>query len=170
MNWTTSFEPNARGARYAAGAQRMAGMNMSELGKLLIGGDPRTQGMITQELARSLGVIPGVNGLKAQKFLTMNPIAKNALRGVPLLSSAFAVGDVADVIAGPNSFGNKAMDATAMGIGGALGIPGGPVGVAVGASTGKAVSDLTQYLFGDKKTAEQRKMEAALAMLNRGAM
>ena len=37
-----------------------------------------------------------------------------------------------------------------------------------GASTGKAVSDITQYIFGGGKSAEQRKMEQALAMLNRG--
>ena len=36
---------------------------------------------------------------------------------------------------------------------------------AAGASTGKAVSDGLQFLFGDKKTAEQRKMEEALAAL-----
>jgi hypothetical protein len=153
---------------YGAAASRMAGMRMGDLGKFLIGKDPATQAMIAREIADFAGVIPGVNGLAAQKFLTKNPIAKNALRAVPLLGAGMAVADVADVVAGQDSLANKAMDATAMGIGGTLGIVGGPLGVMAGASTGKAVSDFTQWLLGDKKTAEQRKMEQALAMLNRG--
>jgi hypothetical protein len=148
--------------------KRMAGMSMGDLGKLLIGKDPDTQAMIARQLADFAGVVPGVNGLAAQKFLTKNPIAKNALRAVPLIGAGFAVADVADVVAGQDSLANKAMDATAMGIGGTIGAIGGPLGVMAGASTGKAVSDFTQWLFGDKKTAEQRKMEQALAMLNRG--
>ena len=61
------------------------------------------------------------------------------------------------------------MDATAMTIGAILGSAGGPLGTAAGAGLGKMASDATQYLFGDKKTPEQRKMELALAQLqNRG--
>ena len=163
---------------YAQAGSRMAGMKMGDLGKLLIGKDPLTQSMIRKELARSIGfMVPeatsatgkAVSGtVRAAKFAASNPIAKNVLRAVPLLGAGLAIGDVADVVAGPDSLANKTMDATAMGIGGALGIVGGPLGVMAGASAGKAVSDLTQYLFGDKKTAEQRKMEAALQMLNRG--
>ncbi len=52
-----------------------------------------------------------------------------------------------------------------MTIGGILGAPGGPVGIAAGAGIGKSLSDATQWLFGDKKTAEQRRMEEALASL-----
>ena len=79
-----------------------------------------------------------------------------------------AVGGVlgaADVIAGNDSLANKAMDATAMTIGGILGAAGGPMGIAAGAGFGKTLSDGTQWLFGDKKTPEQRKMELALAQL-----
>jgi hypothetical protein len=148
--------------------KRMAGMNMGEVGNLLIGKNFATQSMIRKELARTLGMIPGVNTVNAAKFMANNPIAKNALRAVPLIGAGIAVADVADVVAGQDSLANKAMDATAMGIGGTLGAIGGPLGVMAGASTGKAVSDFTQWLFGDKKTAEQRKMEQALAMLNRG--
>ena len=52
-----------------------------------------------------------------------------------------------------------------MGIGGTLGAVGGPLGAMAGASTGKMVSDATQWLFGDKKTPEQRKIDEALALL-----
>jgi len=82
-----------------------------------------------------------------------------------------AVGGVvgaADVIAGQDSAANKVMDTAAMGIGGFLGAAGGPVGIAAGAGIGKAVSDGAQWLFGDKKSAEQRKMEEALALLRGG--
>ena len=74
----------------------------------------------------------------------------------------------ADVLVGKDSAGNKMMDTAAMGIGGFLGAAGGPVGIAAGAGIGKAVSDGTQWLFGDKKTAEQRRMEEALAALRGG--
>ena len=49
-----------------------------------------------------------------------------------------------------------------------LGAVGGPLGIATGAGLGKMVSDGTQWLFGDKKTPEQRKMELALAQLQGG--
>ena len=157
-------------ATWSQGVNRMAGMKMGDVGNLLIGKDFATQSMIRKELARTLGIIPGVDAVKATKFMAKNPIAKNALRAVPLIGAGIAVADVADVVAGPDSLANKAMDATAMGIGGTIGAIGGPLGVMAGASTGKAISDFTQWMFGDKKTAEQRKMEQALAMLNRGTI
>lgn len=155
---------------WAQSVKRMAGMNMGDLGNLLIGKDFATQSMIRKELARTLGMIPGVNTVNAAKFMAKNPVAKNALRAVPILGAGVAVADVADVVAGSDSLANKAMDATAMGIGGTIGAVGGPLGVMAGASTGKAVSDFTQWILGDKKTGEQRKMEQALAMLNRGVI
>ena len=65
------------------------------------------------------------------------------------------------------SLGNKAMDTVGMGIGGTLGfvLGGGPLGASVGASVGKTTSDGLQWLFGDKKTPEERKLEEALALL-----
>ena len=74
----------------------------------------------------------------------------------------------ADVLVGQDSAANKVMDTAAMGIGGFLGAAGGPVGIAAGAGIGKAVSDGTQWLFGDKKSAEERRMEEALAALRGG--
>ena len=94
--------------------------------------------------------------------------ANTALRFVPGLSVAGAALGAADIVAGNDSFGNKAMDTVAMGIGGTLGAVGGPVGIAAGASLGKAASDATQFLLGGGKSAEQRKMEEALAALRGG--
>ena len=82
-----------------------------------------------------------------------------------------AVGGVvgaADVLVGQDSAANKLMDTAAMGIGGFLGAAGGPVGMAAGAGMGKAASDGLQWLFGDKKSAEERKLEEALAALQGG--
>ena len=94
--------------------------------------------------------------------------ALGVLKALPALGAVGGVLGAADVIAGPDSGANKAMDATAMMIGGALGSVGGPLGAAAGAGAGKMVSDATQYLFGDKKSAEQRRMEEALAALRGG--
>ena len=148
---------------------RMAGMTGKDLGRMMVGLDPATQSMIRKEIIKNIPM-GSENMLKAARFAGKNPVVKNALRAVPLLTAGVTAFDVADVIAGPDSLGNKAMDATAMGIGGAIGSFGGPLGIMMGASTGKALSDFTQWAFGDKKTAEQRKMEEALAMLRRGQL
>lgn len=94
--------------------------------------------------------------------------ARKALRFVPGLGVGLAALDAADVVAGNESLGNKAMDAAGMTIGGALGAVGGPLGVATGASLGKMGSDALQYLFGDKLSPEQRKMKETLMMLQGG--
>ena len=153
---------------WSAQAARMGNMTAGDLGNFLIGKDPATQQMIRRSLAETADIIPGLNGAKVARFAGTNPVAKNILRAVPLIGAGMFVGDVANVVAGQESLGNKAMDATAMGIGGTIGMIGGPLGAMAGASTGKAVSDITQYIFGGGKSAEQRKMEQALAMLNRG--
>lgn len=94
----------------------------------------------------------------------------NSLRAVPLLGGAAGVLGAVDVLAGDDSIGNKAMDTTAMGIGGVLGSVGGPMGVAAGAGLGKMTSDGLQWLFGDKKTAEQKQMAEALLALKGGTI
>ena len=95
------------------------------------------------------------------------PVARAALRAVPIISTGLVALDAADIVTNDTNIGNKIMDTAAMGIGGVLGgiAGGGPVGAMAGASTGKWASDSLQWLFGDKKTPEQRKMEEALAIL-----
>ena len=104
------------------------------------------------------------------KVLSMlsGPQASMLAKGAVGLGAVGGVVGAADVIAGQDSAANRTMDAVAMGIGGFLGAPGGPVGIAAGAGMGKAASDATQFIFGDKKSAEQRKMEEALAALRGG--
>ena len=100
----------------------------------------------------------------------MSPAAKGVLRIVPGLSFLGAGLGAVDVITGDESILNRGMDAAAMGIGGALGMVGGPVGAATGAFLGKQLSDGAQFMFGDRKTPEQRKMELALAELRGGVI
>lgn len=107
----------------------------------------------------ALASVPGM--AKAGQILGVAAPALGALGG------GLAVGDV---ILGDDSVGNKVMDTVAMGIGGTLGAVGGPLGIATGVGLGKMVSDGTQWLFGDKKTPEQRKMELALAQLRGGVI
>ena len=118
-----------------------------------------------QELAATKAL--GKGGLTVARFAG-NPMVGKVLRYAPGLGAIGGVLGAADVIAGPDSAGNKVMDTTAMTIGGVLGAAGGPLGIAAGAGAGKMVSDATQWIFGDKKTAEQRKLEEALARLNGG--
>jgi len=115
------------------------------------------------------GVGSGAGGVgsKVARFAG-GKTAKNILRAVPGLSTALVALDAADVVAGPNSLGNKAMDASAMGIGGTIGGIvglGNPLAIATGAGLGKMASDATQFVFGGGKSAEQRKLEEAVKLL-----
>ena len=96
------------------------------------------------------------------------PQAAMLAKGAVGLGAVGGVLGVADVLAGNDSLGNKAMDTVAMGIGGTLGAVGGPMGIAAGAGLGKMASDATQFVLGGGKSAEQRKMEEALAALRGG--
>ena len=105
----------------------------------------------------ALGGLPGMGKLGAA--------AKVLGPGLAAAGGALAVGDV---LFGQDSGANKAMDATAMTIGGLLGSVGGPLGTAAGVGLGKMASDATQFVFGGGKSAEERRMEEALAMLQGG--
>ena len=111
----------------------------------------------------------GMGARNAIRFAGSAPVL-SALRVVPAIGAAGAALGVGDIILGGDSAGNKAMDAAAMTVGGVLGSVGGPLGAAAGAGAGKAVSDGVQFLFGGGKSAEQRKMEEALALLRSGGM
>ena len=111
----------------------------------------------------------GMGARNAIRFAGSAPVL-TALKVVPAIGAAGAALGVGDIILGGDSAGNKAMDAAAMTVGGVLGSVGGPLGAAAGAGAGKAVSDGVQFLFGGGKSAEQRKMEEALALLRSGGM
>lgn len=94
--------------------------------------------------------------------------ARGVLRAVPGLGTALVALDAADVVAGPDSLGNRGMDAAAMGIGGTIGGVvgmGNPLAIATGAGLGKMASDATQFVFGGGRSAEERKIEEAVKLL-----
>ena len=115
--------------------------------------------------AAAKGAAPGLVKVGPVARFAGKGAAKNILRAIPGLSTALVALDVADVVAGQDSLANRGMDAAAMGIGGTLGAVGGPLGIAAGAGLGKMVSDGTQFIFGGGKSAEQRKIEEAVQLL-----
>ena len=144
------------------------------IGRVLLGADRNTQMNIGRTVGKIGSAIPGVSKEAAFRFASSGPV-KQALRAVPGLSVAGAALAAGDVVFGDESLGNKVMDAAAMGTGAAIGtvLGGGifsPVTASIGATVGKGLSDGAQWLFGDKKTPEQRKMEVALQQLQGGGM
>ena len=118
-----------------------------------------------------LGMVPkGKGGETLAKIVKSGPM-RFAGRALPILTAASAVGDVGDIVLGSDSLANKAMDTTAMGLGGTIGgviSAGNPIAIAAGANLGKSVSDGIQGIFGGGKSAEQRKLEEALMLLRGG--
>jgi hypothetical protein len=135
---------------YEAGVQPLVQNQTRALQNLIPQGPLQAKGGMGMRAGRMAGV-----ALK-------NPLLQKGLAYAPAIGTALAVGDV---VLGDESIGNKAMDATAMTIGGVLGSAVPIVGTGLGIAAGKMVSDGSQWLFGDKKTPEQRKMELALAQL-----
>lgn len=125
------------------------------------------QGSLVNNLS-GLADVKNTGALGKMARFAGSPAALNILKGATGLSAVGGVLGAADVVAGPDSGANKLMDTAAMGIGGVLGSVGGPMGIAAGAGLGKAASDAVQYIFGDKKSAEQRKLEEALMLLRGG--
>ena len=140
----------------AAGAGKTT---LDDLIRLLTG---RNSG-VQRQIARQIGE---VFGPKAMRFAGTNPIVKNALRAVPGLGVGMVALDAADIAAGSDGPGNKAMDALGMLGGAATGfVMGGPFGALGGASVGKGLVDSAQGFMGGGKTAEDRKIEELLALL-----
>ena len=148
-------------------ASKAKGLNVDDLLKYLSG---------STTMKQTIPMLGGnMNFLTAGKFskpigrFAGSAMGRGIARTIPGISAAVNILDVADVIAGDESLGNKIMDTGAMAIGGTAGaLMGGPLGASIGASLGKTVSDGTQFLLGGGKSAEQRKMEEALAALRGG--
>ena len=156
------------GAEYLTPAVRAArGVTLDDLLSYL-GGKP-TQGQVMRNAGQLLNDVTFDKFSKPVGKLVGSKFGRVAARAVPGLSAVSNVMDVADVIAGDESFANKAMDVGAMGIGTVAGaFMGGPLGASIGASAGKALSDGVQGLFGGGQSPEERKLAEALAQLNGG--
>lgn len=157
---------------------------------VLLGNDFNTQRRLTQDLEKMLGapanLMPNTPSPKpgiSAGVTKVNPygmsekyrhlvsrglrskVGQTALRFAPVTAAGFALSDVASLVTDDVSLANKAMDATAMGIGGFLGSVGGPIGTAAGISTGKFLSDTTQAIFGGGKSREQQEREQLYKLL-----
>lgn len=137
----------AMGEGYAAGIAPLVKKQTSAL-----------QGLIPQGPTRA--GMPAINRMAGAAL--KNPLLQKGLAFAPLVGTALSVGDV---VLGDESLANKGMDTAFMAAGGALGSVIPVVGTTLGIAAGKMVSDGTQWLFGDKKSPEERRMEEALAML-----
>lgn len=93
-----------------------------------------------------------------------NPALQAGLKWAGPVGAALAAGDL---ILGDESLANKGMDVALMAAGGAAGSVIPVVGTALGAAGGKLVSDGLQFVLGGGKSPEERKLEEALALLQK---
>ena len=151
----------------AALAAKAKGLKVDDLLKYLSGSTTMKQTI--PMLGQNMNFLTAGQFSKPIGRFAGSAMGRGIARTIPGISAAVNLLDVADVIAGDESLANKGMDVAAMGIGGTAGaFLGGPLGASIGASLGKTVSDGAQAIFGGGKSAEQRKMEEALALLNGG--
>jgi len=148
-------------------AAKTKGFNVDDLLKYLSGSTTMKQTI--PMLGENLNFVTAGKFSKPIGRFAGSAMGRGIARTIPGISAAVNLLDVADVIAGDESLGNKVMDTGAMAIGGTAGaVLGGPLGASIGASLGKTVSDGTQFLLGGGKSAEERKMEEALSLLRGG--
>jgi len=118
---------------------------------------------------KAMGFAPTVAGRNGR--ITMqalkHPALQAGLKWAGPVGAALAAGDL---ILGDESLANKGMDAALMTAGGVAGSVIPVVGTALGATGGKMISDGLQFVFGGGKSPEERKLEEALALLQRGAV
>ena len=155
----------------AEALSRLNGISVKEALHFL--GGKQTQAAVMAETGKTLNALTFNQMPKTIGRFAGSKLGRGLARVVPGISVAGNVMDVADILTGDESLANKAMDTAAMGIGGGIGafMGGGvfsPLTASIGASMGKMGSDGLQWLFGDKKTPEQRKLEEALALLRGG--
>ena len=152
----------------------------------IYGPEQALQGPLVKGVDR---VMPTTNGLQRGigRFAGSGAF-RGAMRALPALGAISGVAAAGDILTGEESAANKAMDLT-LGAAGAAGalkmgamgaaagsvVPG--IGTAVGGlgglvlgglggfGLGKTASDVFQYVGGDKKTAEERRMEGVLKQI-----
>lgn len=167
---TTNYRANPRGNILGDALISGAEMLGTGYGKYNAAATPMAQGA-QNAVTGAIGRLGGATklGSTVGRFAGSAPVL-GALKAVPLVGAAGAALGAGDIVFGNESAGNKVMDATAMTIGGLLGMAGGPLGAAAGAGIGKSISDGIQFVVGGGKSAEERKMEEALRMLQTGGM
>ena len=182
--------------RQALGTASDVGTSMVDGGRILVDRYNQAVTPMAQNAQRGIqGILAKGGGMGARgaiRFAGSAPVL-TALKLAPALGAAGGVAGIADVITGEESAANKAMDIAAMGGGAMAALKGAGAGAAIGsvvpvvgtaaggavgailggltgAGLGKMGSDAVQYIAGGGKSAEERKMEEALAMLRSGGM
>ena len=162
-----------------AAASSVGSDYMAQLNSLRKGYEAGIQPLVNNQTKALQSILPqgpvqaagkgghAMKGVRMAGNALKHPAMQKVLAYAPAVGTALSVGDL---VLGDESIGNKVMDATAMTIGGAVGSVIPVVGTGLGIAAGKMVSDGTQWLFGDKKTPEQRKMELAIAQLQSGGI
>jgi|TARA_B100001093_G_scaffold501870_1_gene554088 hypothetical protein len=161
--WSTDVPTNIDKLTDVANSSKVKG-GLSRTGQYL----DEVAGPVQAGMQRMADQIPLGKGGATLSRMAGGRVAGLLAKGLPILGAVGAVGDVADIATNDTSFANKAMDTVGMGIGGTIGgivSAGNPFVIAGGASLGKMGSDAIQYLFGGGKSAEQRKLEEALMLL-----
>ena len=107
--------------------QRVGATRLDDVGQFLLGNRPGAlQNSMSNDIYGLAKHLPGVGNKAAAK------VGRFAGKLAPGLSVAGNVMDVADIIAGDESFGNKAMDAAGMALGATAGtFLGGPLGLSL---------------------------------------
>jgi len=108
--------------------------------------------------------VAGRNGRIAMQAMK-HPALQAGLKWAGPVAAALAAGDL---VLGDESLANKGMDVALMTAGGVAGSAIPIVGTAMGAAGGKMISDGLQFVLGGGKSPEERKLEEALALLQRG--
>ena len=166
-----SNSPNLAGTKKPG----IASKGVSKLKSLQKGYEAGINPLVQKQTQALTGLIPqgplpakGGHMMKAGRMAGQalkGSVAQTALKYAPLVGTALSVGDL---VLGDESLANKGMDAAFMAGGAALGSVVPVVGTGIGATLGKMASDATQFVVGGGKSAEQRKMEEALAALRGG--
>jgi len=152
-------------------------LNMTGVGMDLLGAGAQTVGAydravtpFAEGLSRNIrSIAPRTLGLKFARIAGSNP-AIHAFKALPALAGLGAVASGVDIITNNTGINDAGQDAAGMGLGAGVGFMlGGPPGALIGASVGKPVMDLTQeagkLIFGGGESEEEKKLKAALALL-----
>ena len=145
-----------------AGAAEAAG-GLGEVAKKRTAGIAKTVKQGTKLMGFS-PTVAGRNGRIAMEAMK-HPALQAGLKWAGPVAAALAAGDL---VLGDESLANKGMDVALMAAGGVAGSAIPIVGTAMGAAGGKLVSDGLQFVLGGGKSPEERKLEEALALLQRG--
>jgi len=167
----------------------LKGMSLEQLLASAGSANARAAGGAHELLMRAADSVPLKRGGATLSRFAGSPKALGILKVATPLAAAGGVLGAGDVLFGGDSLANKAMDTAGMAAGAWGGVKGAAAGAAAGsvvpvvgtaagailgglagAGIGKTASDGLQWLFGDKKSAEQRRMEEALMALRGGVI